>query len=233
MNRQDAEAAKPEPDRWLFWLWLGVLGALAVRSPRASADPSNETLVYVGLAAAPVDYLAGVSLHEGSHALAAKLVGADVDEYHPFPPGIDPHTHTFRFGWTYVHGLHTRGDRAFFYIAPKITDSLLLGGFAAVVYTSAWPSNRYGELALTVAATGLWVDFAKDVVLLSPLNDVSQFERETCLRGWRRVASRVVYAATDVGLALVVAHGYVRTFDRPSATATPRTLVLPVLTAAF
>ncbi|MGE5183543.1 MAG: hypothetical protein ACM31C_15835 [Acidobacteriota bacterium] len=208
-----------------------VLGLVLVLDHRAHAEPSNETLVYVGLAAAPVDYLAGVSLHEGSHALAAKLVGADVDEYHPFPPGIDPHTHTFRFGWTYVHGLHTRADRAVFYIAPKITDSVLLGGFAALVYTSAWPRNRYGELALTVAATGLWVDFAKDVVLLSPLNDVSQFERETCLRGWRRVASRVVYAAADVGLALVVAHGYVHTFERPATTAIP--LVLPVLTAAF
>ena len=45
--------------------------------------------------------------------------------------------------------------------------SLLLGGFAALVFTSAWPSNKYGELALTVGATGLWVDFAKDVVVTS------------------------------------------------------------------
>ena len=208
-----------------------VLVLVLVLDHRAHADPSNETLVWIGLGAAPVDYVAGVSLHEGTHAIAAKLVGADVDELHLFPPGIDPHTHSFRFGWTYVHGLHTRADRAVFYVAPKITDSLLLGGFAALVYTSAWPSNRYGELALTVAATGLWVDFAKDVVLFSPINDVSQFERETCLVGWRRVAARIVYAAADVGLAVIVAHGYQRTFERPSTMATP--LVLPVLTAAF
>ena len=54
-----------------------------------------------------------------------------------------------------------------FYIAPKITDALLLGGFAALVLTVAWPNNRYAQLALTVFATGLWIDFSKDVLLFS------------------------------------------------------------------
>jgi hypothetical protein len=211
---------------------IGVAGVIGGEG-RAAAEPSDSTLVYVGLAAAPVDYVAGVSLHEGSHALAAKLVGADVDELHLFPPGTDPHTHTFRFGWTYVHGLKTRGQQAVFFIAPKITDSLLLGGFAAIAFTHAWPSNRYAELALTVGATGLWVDFAKDVVLFSPVNDVSQFEHVTCLRDWRRVVARVIYAAADVGLALVVAQGYERTFEHTTTGATATPLVLPVLTTAF
>jgi hypothetical protein len=209
-----------------------VLVVVALLAGRAHADPSNTTLVEVGLAAAPVDYVAGVALHEGSHALAAELVGADVDELHVFPPGIDPHVHVFRFGWTYVHGLHSRAARAFFYLAPKITDTALLGGFAAVALTGAWPKNRWGELALLVGATGLWVDFAKDVVLLSPTNDVSQFERVACLRGWRRVASRLVYAAADVGLALVVAHGYERTFER-SAPAGATARLVPLITGSF
>jgi hypothetical protein len=138
---------------------MRALVILALLAGSASAEPDNETLVYVGLAMAPPTYVAGVSLHEGSHALAAKLVGADVEELHLFPPGIDPHTNTFRFGWTYVRGLSSRRERAFFYVAPKITDAALLGGFAALVFTGAWPHNRYGQLALTVGATGLWVDF--------------------------------------------------------------------------
>jgi hypothetical protein len=197
----------------------------------AAAEPSNDTLVYVGLAMAPVTYVAGVSLHEGTHALAAKLVGADVDELHLFPPGIDPHAHVFRFGWTYVHGLHTKGDQVFFYLAPKLSDALLLGGFAALVFTDAWPKNRYGQLALTVGATGLWVDFAKDVVLFSPQNDVVKAFDLWCLHGWRHVAARLAYAAADVGLALVVARGYERTFDRSSPAAAA--LVLPVWSARF
>jgi hypothetical protein len=211
-----------------------VLVLVLVLGRSARAEPSNGTLVGVGVGLALPTYLAGVALHEGSHALAAKLVGADVDEYHPFPPGTDPHTHTFRFGWTYVHGLRSHADQAFFYIAPKITDAVLLGGFAALVYTSAWPTNRYGQLALTVGATGLWVDFSLDNVLWwRPLTDMSQFERVTCLTGWRRVASRVVYAGASVGLAVIVAHGYQRTFTTPATAMTATPLVLPVLTAAF
>lgn len=199
----------------------------------AAANPSNATLVYVGLGLAPVDYLAGVALHEGSHALAAKLVGASVDELHLFPPGVDPQAHVFRFGWTYVHGLRTRGDQIWFYIAPKIADATLLGGFAALAFTGAWPRNRYGQLALTVAGTGLWVDFAKDVVLVSPENDMSKVYKLWCLTGWRQIPTRLVYAAADVALALVVAHAYERTFTTPSTASSSQGLVLPVLSASF
>jgi len=206
-----------------------VIVALMVRV--AAAEPSNSTLVYVGLAMAPPTYVAGVSLHEGSHALAAKLVGADVEELHLFPPGIDPHTQTFRFGWTYVRGLSSRRERAFFYVAPKITDTVLLGGFAALVFTGTWPHNRYGQLALTVGATGLWVDFAKDVVLFSPQNDIVHFFDQLCLTGWRQVPARLVYAGVAGGLAYAVVRGYEKTFSEPTASATP--LVLPILSSAF
>jgi len=207
-----------------------VLVLVLVLDRRAHADPSNTTLVYVGLGMAPVDYLAGVSLHEGSHGLAAWLVGADVEELHVFPPGIDPHSQRFRFGWTYVRGLRDDGDKVFFYLAPKISDLALLGGFAALVYTGAWPSDRYGQLALTVVGTGLWVDFAKDVVPLGRGDDVSIALQVAGISGWREVSVRLLYAAADVGLAFVVAHGYDRTFDHaPTSTA----LTLPLFTTRF
>ncbi|CAN5261264.1 hypothetical protein BH11MYX1_BH11MYX1_52340 [soil metagenome] len=206
-----------------------ALAAVAARAAPAAAQPDNSTLVYVGMAMAPVDYIAGTALHEGSHALGAKLVGADVDELHVFPPGIDPKANVFRFGWTYVHGLHTKRDRLTFLIAPKVTDTLLLGGFAALAFTSGWPGNKYAQLALTVAATGLWLDFAKDVVLLRPQNDVSKIFELWCIRGWRQVPARLIYAAMDVGLAYVVVHGYDRLFDRND----PNPVVIPLTSLAF
>jgi hypothetical protein len=207
-----------------------ALVALAARS--AAADPSDTRLVVTGLLLAPPTYVLGVTTHEGSHALAAKLVGADVEELHLFPPGIDPHTHTFRFGWTYVTGLTTKADKILFYIAPKITDLALLGGFAAFAFTDAWPRNRYGGLVLTVLATGWWVDFSKDVVLFSPTNDVVKVLNLWCLTGWRGFAARLVYAGIVAGTGVVVAHGYVRLFDH-SSTDVPPGIVLPVLTTAF
>lgn len=212
-----------------------VAALAAATAAPAHAEPSDRALVLTGLALAPPTYLVGVSLHEGSHAVAALLVGATVDTLHLFPPGRDPSTNTFRFGWTYVRGLRSDGDKLVFYIAPKLTDAALLGGFAALAFTGAWPGNRYGQLALTVFATGLWVDFAKDVVLFAPTNDVVKARDLAGLTGWRELPARLVYAGLAVGLGLIVAHGYRRTFDHPAATApaadAPR--IAPLAAIAF
>lgn len=205
-----------------------VVAIALLGTPRASAEPSNRTLVYTGLALAPADYLLGVAIHEGSHALMAKLVGAEVTELHVFPPGRDPRGN-WRFGWTYVRGLKTKGDRLAFFLAPKISDLLLLGGFAALVFTDAWPQNRFGQVALTVFGTGLWVDFSKDVLAFKKTNDVVKVFDLWCLRGWRQIPARLVYGALVVGTGLVVARGYQRTFDDD----TTATRVMPLLRSTF
>jgi len=207
-------------------LAIALLFALAVP---ARAEPSDRTLVYTGLALTPPTYLIGVGLHEGSHALAAKLVGAEVLDVHLFPPGRDPRANKFRFGWTYVRGLQGKDERILFFLAPKLTDALLLGGFAALVFTDAWPENRYGQLALTVMATGLWVDFAKDVLLFSRHNDVVKAFDLWCLRGWRQLPARALYAGAIVGLGLVVARGYERTFDDNATVAR----IVPFISGRF
>jgi hypothetical protein len=200
-----------------------------VAAAPAHAEPSDRTIFFTGLALAPPDYLLGVALHEGSHALAAKLVGAKVTEMHLFPPGRDPKGN-FRFGWTYVVGLTGKGNRIFFYTAPKITDLVLLGGFAALVFTDAWPSNRYAQVALTVFATGLWVDYSKDLLAFKKTNDVVKVLDLWCMRGWKQLPARLVYAATVVGLGFVVGRGFQRTFDDPDPAAAR---VLPVYAQPF
>lgn len=209
---------------------IRALIAVLVLAGTARAEPSDRRLVLTGLAMAPPTYLLGVSLHESSHALAALLVGASVDSLHLFPPGRDPSTQTFRFGWTYVHGLRTRNDKVAFFIAPKVTDAVLLGGFTALVLTNAWPHDRYAQLALTVLATGWWVDFSKDVVLFGKTNDVVKVFDLWCMTGWRQIPARLVYAAVIAGLGLAVARGYERTFDRPQAAAP---LLVPLAVTTF
>jgi peptidase M50B-like protein len=213
-----------------------ALAVIAAAAPAVHAEPSDRALVLTGLALAPPTYLVGVSLHEGSHALAALLVGATVDTLHLFPPGRDPYTGTFRFGWTYVRGLRSDGDKLVFYAAPKLTDAALLGGFAALAFTGAWPGNRYGQLALTVFATGLWVDFSKDVVLFAPTNDVVKVLDLAGWTGWRELPARLGYAGVAIGLGLIVAHGYRRTFDAPpTAAAAPAAMprIVPLAVIGF
>ncbi len=212
---------------------MRLLMVLVLLAGTARAETSDRDLIYAGLALTPPMYLLGVGMHEGSHALAAKLVGGEVMSVRVFPPGIDPRAGRFRFGWTYVRGLRSRNQKQLFYVAPKITNAVLLGGFAALVFTDAWPSNRYGQLALTVFATGMWVDFSKDLVLFHGGNDVVKLFRGWCMTGWRHVPARLVYAGMVVGLGAIVAHGFQRTFDDPELAEIARQLVVPVVTTTF
>jgi hypothetical protein len=177
---------------------------------------------------APPTYLVGVTLHEGSHALAAKLVGGTVDQVRLFPPGIDPRANKFRFGWVYARGLTTKPKKIFFYLAPKITDAIFLSTYTALVLTDTLPSNKYALLALTVSATGFWVDFAKDVVLFSRHNDVVKAFHLWCMRGWKQVPARIVYAGLSAGFSYAIIRGYQRTF---SDTTDP--VSVPLVTTAF
>jgi hypothetical protein len=215
-----------------------IAGAVVMLTARlAAAEPSTGDLVGAGVALAAPDYLLGVALHESSHAVAAKLVGADVDELHVFPPGRDPRAGVFRFGWTYVHGLEGRNRRVFFYLAPKLMNSLLLGGIAALSYSNAWPHDRYADVALTVAGSGLWIDFSKDVVPFSHHSDVALALDTWCMHGWREVAARLVYAGVAAAWAVVVVREYTRTFDRSSsatsALASAPAAIVPIIHAAF
>lgn len=211
-----------------------ALVALAGRPAPARAEPSDRELFYWGLAMAPPAYLLGVSLHEGSHAIAGKLLGAEITEVRVFPPGREPRTGKFRFGWVYARGLRGKGERIFFYLAPKVTDAVLLGGIAGLVFTDAWPENRYGGLALAVLATGLWVDFAKDLVLFSKHNDVVKAFHLWCMRGWKQIPARLVYAGAVAGLGFVAARAIQRTFkdEDPAAVATMAPVV-PLASASF
>jgi hypothetical protein len=207
---------------------MRALIVLVVLARVAHAEPDNKDLVLAGLAMVPPTYIIGVTLHEGSHALAAEIAGGDVTEVRLFPPGIDPKAKKFRFGWVYAQGLRTKSEKIFFYIAPKITDALLLGGFAALVLTNTWPDNRYGQLALTVGATGLWVDFSKDLLLFSRHNDVVKVFNAWCMTGIKQLPARLVYGALVVASGYVVARGYQKTFGEQGGT-----MAVPLLSGSF
>lgn len=196
---------------------LSTLAALTSAVESAHADPSDGELALVGLALTPPTYFLGVALHEGSHALAAKALGAEVLSV-SLLPGRDPRTRAFHFGLTRVRGLQGDGERLTFFLAPKATDALLLGGFIALLATDTWPQSRYGQLTLTVLATGLWVDFTKDVISFSPHNDVVKAMTLAGLSDeWRRLPVRLAYAALAGVAGYYVVQGYRRTFDDPPA----------------
>lgn len=218
-----------------------VAAALAIvvtlGTPRtARADPpSDERLVGVGLALALPTWFLGTVTHEGSHVVSAELVGGDTLEFRPWP-GRSRLTGAFQLGLTRVRGLHGDGQRLFFFMSPKITDVLLLGGYLALYESRVYPDGAYGQLVLTVLATGWWVDFAKDTLAFSRHNDLVKSMSILGLRTeWQRLPVRVGFAAASVGLGYLVWRGHERLFALNDAAGTPRStpLVLPVLTRVF
>lgn len=215
---------------------VAAIVALAASAAPARADePSDRRIVGVGLALALPTWFLGTVTHEGSHVVAAELVGGDTIQFRPWP-GRAPVTGAFQMGLTRVRGVRGDGDRFFFFMAPKLTDLVLLGGYVALYETSAYPDGAYGQLVLTVLATGFWVDFAKDTLAFSPHNDLVKSMHILGLRTeWQRLPVRLGFAAASVGLGYLVWRGHDRLFALNDAPGAPRTtpLVLPVLTRAF
>lgn len=211
---------------------LIVALALATGGTARAEEPTDRRLVLTGLALAPPTYLLGVTLHEGSHALAVKLVGGTVDQVRLFPPGIDRRANKFRFGWVYARGLTSKPKKIFFYLAPKITDALFLTTFTTLYFADALPANKYGLLALTVGATGFWVDFAKDVILFSRHNDVVKAFNLWCMKGWKQLPARLLYAALSAGFSYAIIRSYQRTFSHTTGDTT-QSVTLPLLATTF
>jgi hypothetical protein len=181
---------------------MAIGGAMIAGSAEARADraPADTRLVVVGLTLAVPTWALGTVVHEGSHVIAAELVGADTVSFRPWP-GRDPSTGAFQFGLTRVRGLRSDGDRLFFYMAPKLTDLIMLGGYLALYESDAYPDGAYGQLVLTVLATGFWVDFAKDVFVFSRHNDLVKSMKLVGLHSeWTRLPARVGVAAASAGL---------------------------------
>ena len=206
--------------------WAAACAIVFAAGTARADEPTDGELVAGGLAMAIPTYFLGVVLHEGSHAVAAELVGADVTQLRLYP-GRNPVNGAFQFGWTRVKGLpRGRGTRLFFLSAPKLTDLLLLGGYGALHATESLPDDEWGHLAIQVLATGLVVDFAKDVLVFHSANDMVRIYNHLGLdTEWKRLPARVLHAAASAGLGYLVWRGYQDLFAKnDDAAAVPLVL---------
>jgi hypothetical protein len=183
-----------------------VLGLIAAAPAAAIADerPPTSHLIGAGLAMAVPTYMIGVIAHEGSHALAGQLSGAQVKTLRLLP-GV--HRGHFYFGYVEVSGLRCDRQRLAFLLAPKLTDAVMLGAYGALYFGGGLPANRFGGLGLTVLATGFWVDFSKDVFAFWDHSDVVKVYR---LIGADGELARLPYRLVHLGLATAAAVAIVR-----------------------
>jgi hypothetical protein len=200
-----------------FFLSGLMLTCLLFSGPaHADERPSDRNLVLAGMAMGIPTYMLGVALHEGSHALAGKMVGARVTDY-SLIPGFHPRTDKFYFGYVTVHGLRSQKQRAWFLIAPKVTDTILLSGFSLLYATDSMPSNHYGQTAVLVLATGFWVDFSKDIFAFWDHNDTVKVYKAMGLESeLARLPARLVHLGLSIGMGYAIYRGYDDLFSEPT-----------------
>jgi hypothetical protein len=214
---------------------VALVVALCTARDDARADhdpPSTRNLVLAGAAMAVPAYFVGVLLHEGSHAVWVKSFGGTVTEFHVLP-GRNPRTGAFHFGYVSYRGQLSRNQKAAFLFAPRLTDLVLLGGYTALVATDTLPHNHYGQLAVAVAATPVWVDFTKDVFRFGPYNDMvrlySLYGKDT---EWQRLPYRLLHAGVAAAAGYVIYRGYERVFDN-DLESPPPAFIVPLTRGAF
>ncbi|MBI3556464.1 MAG: hypothetical protein HY074_09395 [Deltaproteobacteria bacterium] len=215
----------------ITWCWI-LVATLSLPQIVARADdcvhPERDDtgplkIVALGSLMAIPTYVLGVTWHEGSHAVAAELMGGNVTEFSILPEHhpIDGHL-TFGHtnynsgkicgGGTDGNGVlqltyycpFSTGKDVFITVAPKITDLTLMGFYTALNETNHLPSNLYARIAMSSIAVGAWVDFSKDLLATSNYDDVNRVYK---LLGQNPHDKTNPYALTYLGLTAISGAG--------------------------
>jgi len=190
---------------------LVLLSLLPARE--AHADNEVEALAWT------LPSLAGyVVLHEGAHALAAKMMGAETVTFNWFP-----NRRAVAAVGIYAPN-STSGERAFSNFAPLISDLALLGSFL-VISEVAGVSNEHVLIPLTLmAAWGVGDIGIQAVPLGYGYHHVENVYRHFGLSQWQRIPFRVVHVATAVVGAYFVRRGLSRITEPEGESNAPRAL---------
>jgi hypothetical protein len=208
-----------------------ALALLAGAPDSARAErPENRDLVLAGSAMAIPAYLGGVALHEGMHALVAKMYGRTITSMSIFP-GRHPRNHRFYFGYVSYRPRLPVGKRTFLLVAPKLMNLIWLGAYAGLVTTDTLPANRYGQLAMAVWASGQWTDFSKDIALFWRRHDINvALEINGATSFWKRLPYKLLHLGLSLATGYVVIEGYRGVFEDEAGGTLP---YLPLVRGGF
>ena len=179
--------------------------------------PSAWQLVLEGAALALPDYVLQLAMHEGSHALAAVILGGEVTGMELLPKRVDG---TIRFGETTWKGNFTPTETAVTLLAPKILDMGLIAAYTALLHSDAYPSNKHVQLTLLVVATGAWIDFSKELVLRDSTRDLPQIFETLGIPEDKQWPYQIAYGALSLAGAFQLGQGFYRLFKAAPLPAT-------------
>jgi hypothetical protein len=195
-----------------------ALGQSHAPSPceTATSGPSSALLLGTGVALSPLVYELAVLWHEGSHVTSVLLVGGNVVGFNPFPTEYQGH---IRYGQTSWNGVAPGARTALVAISPKITDAMILGGYALTLETGSLPQNKWEQLALAALAVGALIDFGKDFAQSWAPGDIPMFYRNAGITN--TTPFRLLHLGLTGAAAVEVARGTKQLFTPEPTPVTP------------
>ncbi|HLE01098.1 MAG TPA: hypothetical protein VJB59_12615 [Bdellovibrionota bacterium] len=176
-------------------------------------SPSALKLIGAAALIAPAEYFLTAALHEGSHVLAVKTFGGKVQNFE-ITPSKDGEGYVI-FSKTEYTGDFSKAQLAITDIAPKISDILIVGSYAALQESESIPQNKYAQVAAAMVATGAWVDFSKDIIFVGSQNDLTKFmSRLGAQDGSERFSYKLGYGALALAGGLEIGKGWHRVFQK-------------------
>jgi len=188
-------------------LVLCIMTATLCSSPatlRAQTDQTDYQLrlprdgLIWHLAAAPLYFLWGTALHEGSHALTAKALGYAIDEFKPYPhiAKLDDGTKLLVGGVTVIRDPVRDRDMVWIAAAPFIADAVVFLA-SDLALGCVDPRSEAAPILLFGGMMMPWSDIANGLLsALMPESDIRKFQK---------LAGAPAWAIAVVGGAITVA----------------------------
>lgn len=186
-----------DPD---YWQNTPSAVAPARNLPTSISEPSSLQILIEGALLALPEYLLGVGIHEGSHALAVLAYDGEVTDISILPTRYQGR---LVFGLTQYRGEFTRFENAVISYAPKFADLAIIGAYSAMLRTDHYPKNKHLQLLVVVLATGAWVDLARDAFSTNSHNDTVEVYNTY---GLDTEVERLPYRALQVGVSVVAGY---------------------------
>jgi len=149
-------------------------------------------LFLTGVGLAPLELFLGITIHEGSHALWAKAMGATILEFKPWP-------HVDRDGFYFGAMVNSTKkswsakNHILIYAAPMVTDAVVLMTYGGLVLSDALPENKYAQMVMFVFAAGHLVDMTNHMVARNKHTDTAMIEKLLVKdKGWKKWQARLM-----------------------------------------
>ncbi len=197
-------------------------------TPTEDSKPSNSVLLQTAALLAVPTYFLGVTMHEGSHALAAKALGADDVSITILPTRTNKGM--FALGKTHIGSFPGETvDKDFVWVlAPKATDLLIMGIYSGILESGNMPKNKWAQLSLSMLGTLALLDFSKHIFATDPNNDmVWIYEKMGAKNESEKLPYRLIHTSLAIGGAIEVGKGWYRLLKGPPQNSPEVSVIRP------